>query len=236
MPSVGAQAIHYFWLWPNTVVYSAPGPPNMSVLQFIPLSSSRSLRRAHRFFAPAVEAGTAAEAEKEDGSEDAVMEAKRKAAVRYLNEVTWDRPFRPCCTQCILAALHCQRRTRPSAGRKGYGVWAQTRARLGAFPPAEIQHTCRTTGCIQHAPGVRLSVHNRLEPVLEQVLLAEDTALCESIQHGLSSRGYSQGRFVVSPNDGWETERSVAHFHALCHASLMGQLPGATPAGAPPAE
>ena len=64
----------------------------------------------------------------------------------------------------------------------------------------------------------------------EQVLLAEDTALCESIQHGLSSRGYSQGRFVVSPNDGWETERSVAHFHALCHASLMGQLPGATPA------
>ena len=71
---------------------------------------------------------------------------------------------------------------------------------------------------------------HKLEPAGAswQVLLAEDTALCESIQHGLNSRAYSQGRFVVSPNDGWETERSVAHFHALCHASL---LPSAMPTG-----
>ena len=55
---------------------------------------------------------------------------------------------------------------------------------------------------------------------LNEVLLEEDTALCESIQQGLESRGYEQGRFVISPTDGWETEKSVAQFHALCHAHL----------------
>jgi hypothetical protein len=54
-------------------------------------SSSRSLRRAHRFFAPEV-VGTGAQKDDVDlEREDVVEEAKRKAAVRYLNEVRCQR-------------------------------------------------------------------------------------------------------------------------------------------------
>lgn len=49
-PDDPCQAIHYFWLWPNTVIYTAPGAPNMSILEFIPVSAGRTLRRAQRFF------------------------------------------------------------------------------------------------------------------------------------------------------------------------------------------
>jgi hypothetical protein len=55
---------------------------------------------------------------------------------------------------------------------------------------------------------------------LNEVLLEEDTTLCESIQNGLNSRSYTQGRFVIDPNDGWATERAVAQFHGLCHEAL----------------
>eukprot|EP00927_Polykrikos_kofoidii_P035132 TRINITY_DN29704_c0_g1_i1.p1 TRINITY_DN29704_c0_g1~~TRINITY_DN29704_c0_g1_i1.p1 ORF type:complete len:431 (+),score=56.50 TRINITY_DN29704_c0_g1_i1:61-1353(+) len=126
------QSIHYYWLWPNTVIYSAPGPPNMSVLQFIPVSAHRSIRRAHRFFAHS-------EAGKSSTSGDTDAEAKaREAAVQYLNDV----------------------------------------------------------------------------------LLNEDTKLCESMQQGMMSKGFQQGRLSLSATGSWETEKSLAQFHALVHSRL----------------
>eukprot|EP00947_MAST-08B_sp_MAST-8B-sp1_P003990 g3990.t1 len=142
------KAIHYYWMWPNTVVYTSPGPYNISVLQFIPLTESTSLRRAHRFFEAPSTYGDDGHSNDDDGSgkkregegdhEDDEQTRKRDAAVQYLNEV----------------------------------------------------------------------------------LLEEDTALCESIQTGLASKGYSQGRFVIDPEDGWATERAVAQFHGLVHQAM----------------
>ncbi len=124
-------AIHYFWLWPNTVVYAGPGQPNMSVLQFIPIAPDRTLRRSLRFFAAP-----------EDGA--AVSQSAQRRRDREVN-------------------------------------------------------------------------------YLNNVLGEEDIALCESIQQGIASRGYQQGRFVLDPDDGWTTERAVAQFHALCHDALSAE-------------
>ena len=47
------------------------------------------------------------------------------------------------------------------------------------------------------------------------ILNPEDVALCESVQRGLASRGYSQGRFVADPAGSVITEQAVHHFHRL---------------------
>ena len=55
----------------------------------------------------------------------------------------------------------------------------------------------------------------------QNVLGPEDVALCESVQRGLSSRGYASGRFVHDPAGGQTTEAGVHHFHRL-YAAAMG--------------
>lgn len=131
-PDAAIKAFHAYWIWPNTVVYCSPGDPNMSVLQFIPLTAETSLRRASRFF-------STPDTETRSQEEIEAQRVARDAAVSYLNTV----------------------------------------------------------------------------------LLEEDTGICESIQHGLNSTGYDQGRFVIDPDDGWATERSVAQFHGLVHHAMM---------------
>jgi len=53
-----------------------------------------------------------------------------------------------------------------------------------------------------------------------QVLGPEDVALCESVQRGLSSRGYDTGRFIHDPAGGEDTEEAVHHFHRLVAEEL----------------
>ena len=53
------------------------------------------------------------------------------------------------------------------------------------------------------------------------VLGPEDVAICESVQRGLGSRGYTAGRFVHDPAGGQTTEAAVHHFHRL-YAEAMG--------------
>jgi choline monooxygenase len=48
---------------------------------------------------------------------------------------------------------------------------------------------------------------------LNSVLGPEDTALCESVQRGLSSRGYTDGRIVYEANGAQQTEIGVHAFH-----------------------
>ena len=54
---------------------------------------------------------------------------------------------------------------------------------------------------------------------LNQVLLEEDTGICESVQRGVQSRAFTQGRLMVSKGgcgeQKWHTEIAVAHFHQL---------------------
>ena len=52
------------------------------------------------------------------------------------------------------------------------------------------------------------------------ILGQEDVGICESVQRGLASRGYSAGRFVHDPAGGQTTEAAVHHFHRLYVAAM----------------
>lgn len=52
------------------------------------------------------------------------------------------------------------------------------------------------------------------------VLTDEDVAICESVQRGLSSLGYSAGRFVHDPAGGETSEAAVHQFHRLVASAL----------------
>ncbi len=47
------------------------------------------------------------------------------------------------------------------------------------------------------------------------VLQPEDVGLCESVQRGLRSKGYDQGRFVVDPERSELSEHAVHHFQQM---------------------
>jgi carnitine monooxygenase subunit len=57
---------------------------------------------------------------------------------------------------------------------------------------------------------------------LFEILGVEDQNLCESVQRGLKSRSYSQGRFVVDPALSGTAEHAVHHFHRLVKQALVG--------------
>ena len=52
------------------------------------------------------------------------------------------------------------------------------------------------------------------------ILGPEDVGICESVQRGLASRGYTAGRFVHDPSGGQTTEAAVHHFHRLYVAAM----------------
>ena len=51
----------------------------------------------------------------------------------------------------------------------------------------------------------------------------QDTALCEAVQQGLRSRGYSQGRFVVNRDKPEWSEHHVHMFQTLVRDAVMGE-------------
>jgi len=54
------------------------------------------------------------------------------------------------------------------------------------------------------------------------VLNPEDVALVESVQRGLHSRGYNQGRYVVDAGRTQNSEHGLHHFHGLVLSALAG--------------
>ena len=50
---------------------------------------------------------------------------------------------------------------------------------------------------------------------IDEVLQVEDIALVESVQKGMSSPGYTQGRIVHDPGGSGKSEHAVHHFHSL---------------------
>ena len=50
---------------------------------------------------------------------------------------------------------------------------------------------------------------------LNKILGPEDQGLCESVQRGLKSRSYNQGRFMVDPKHSGTAEQGVHQFHRL---------------------
>jgi choline monooxygenase len=59
---------------------------------------------------------------------------------------------------------------------------------------------------------------------IDKVLQVEDIGLVESVQRGLHSRGYHQGRFIVDKDRTYISEHGVHHFHSLVLEAL-GELP-----------
>jgi choline monooxygenase len=57
---------------------------------------------------------------------------------------------------------------------------------------------------------------------IKEVLIPEDVGLCERVQQGLHSRGYRQGRFVVSREHPEFSEHHVHFFQRMVHDALMG--------------
>lgn len=55
---------------------------------------------------------------------------------------------------------------------------------------------------------------------IDEVLQVEDIALVESVQRGLNSRGYNQGRFIVDDGRTDMSEHGVHHFHNLVAEAL----------------
>ncbi|MEL6421909.1 MAG: aromatic ring-hydroxylating dioxygenase subunit alpha [Pseudomonadota bacterium] len=58
----------------------------------------------------------------------------------------------------------------------------------------------------------------------KDVLQPEDIGLCESVQRGLNSRGYNQGRFVVDADESELSEHAVHHFQQMVVEALGAEL------------
>ena len=58
----------------------------------------------------------------------------------------------------------------------------------------------------------------------QNTLQPEDIGLVESVQRGLHSRGYSQGRFIVDKDRTFISEHGLHHFHTLV-LDALGELP-----------
>ncbi len=52
------------------------------------------------------------------------------------------------------------------------------------------------------------------------VLVPEDIALCESVQRGLGSKGYSQGPLIVDDDRSGRGEHALHHFHRLVQKAI----------------
>ncbi len=60
----------------------------------------------------------------------------------------------------------------------------------------------------------------------KDILQPEDISLCESVQRGLKSKGYNQGRFVVDSDRSELSEHAVHHFQKLVADALDADLEG----------
>ena len=58
----------------------------------------------------------------------------------------------------------------------------------------------------------------------KDVLQPEDISLCESVQRGLKSKGYNQGRFVIDDDESELSEHTVHHFQQLVVDALGAKL------------
>jgi len=61
---------------------------------------------------------------------------------------------------------------------------------------------------------------------IDEVLQPEDIGLVESVQRGLHSKAYSQGRFIVDKDRTYISEHGLHHFHSLV-LDALGDLPKA---------
>lgn len=59
---------------------------------------------------------------------------------------------------------------------------------------------------------------------MDEVLQPEDISLCESVQKGLHSKGYNQGRFVIDKSLSHLSEHAVHHFQKMVVGALGARI------------
>ena len=87
---------------------------------------------------------------------------------------------------------------------------------VSAIRPIDMEHSDFT--------GHTLSVTGEFDKAradyTADVLVPEDIALCESVQRGLKSKGYSQGPMIVDDERSGRGEHAIHHFHRLVQKTL----------------
>ena len=78
--------------------------------------------------------------------------------------------------------------------------------------PDRVDHTTVWRGWFARG-GERTGVLDRLIRQDLETTVAEDIRLVESVQHGLSCRGYRPGPLVIDPDQGLNSEHSIAALH-----------------------
>lgn len=88
---------------------------------------------------------------------------------------------------------------------------------VGTILPDGVGHTMRR---FQRFAPAGAEPDAAREAYERTVLGPEDVALCESVQRGYASLGYSVGRIVHDPANPHQTEAAVHHFHLLVMQAL----------------
>ncbi len=88
-----------------------------------------------------------------------------------------------------------------------------------SFPPMEPELTYQEFTYYSRDGGMT-ETETAVLTYFNDVLGPEDVDLVESVQRGLKSRGYHQGRFVIDAERSHTSEHAVHHFHALVMSSL----------------
>lgn len=71
-----------------------------------------------------------------------------------------------------------------------------------------------------HSISTSEKFHKGRQDYTANVLVPEDTALCESVQRGLKSKGYDQGPLIVDPSRSGRGEHALHHFHRLVQKAM----------------
>ena len=85
---------------------------------------------------------------------------------------------------------------------------------LFQFDPMGPEQTMQRTTMYGIPEGPGEAAHKAAE-YFQSVLGPEDVALCESVQVGLRSHAYHQGRFICIPDRPEISEHAVHHFHTM---------------------
>lgn len=80
--------------------------------------------------------------------------------------------------------------------------------------PDGEEHTIEHVDCYTLSEELTPQLKAAIE-YMDDVLQPEDIGLCESVQKGLRSKGYNQGRLVVDTDRTELSEHGVHHFHSL---------------------
>ena len=82
-------------------------------------------------------------------------------------------------------------------------------SRIESLAPARTRRWRHVYG----RPGVWTSNDEKRRQWAVDHVVAEDIRLCEAVQRGMHSKGYSQGHYVINPEDENFTEECVRFFH-----------------------